>query len=296
MAKAGNLFEDAPGPSTQGDQSPVEATPNVRFESPRGEPSGSSFDSYDSYPFEVWYRNDTQDSMNEDPQAWVDHKVRKISSVLTRSSTLLGMAKAICQRGPWSVSISSCCHGESVSTDLPTEGKPCFYLYDTLHSKLGVKLPFTHFERAILQLLNVAPTQLHPNSWAFVRAFELLCEDLGKAPTLGVFFWFFTIKKTDKVGWTSHSSRPKRKLFKPFLESYKLFKTRFFRVAPSDSGPNLLVDCAGRPFFPLSWTCQPAVSVTVRLKDLEEWEDEFARELGKLPLLPSADIIKGTGR
>ncbi|RDX61685.1 hypothetical protein CR513_60070, partial [Mucuna pruriens] len=132
-----------------------------------------------------------------------------------------------------------------ISTDLPTEGKPCFYLYDTLHSKLGVKLPFTHFERVIFQLLNVAPTQLYPNSWAFVRAFELLCEDLGKAPTLGVFFWFFTIKKTNKVGWTSLSSRPKRKLFKPFLKSYKSFKTRFFRVAPIDSGPNLLVDRAG---------------------------------------------------
>ncbi|RDX92962.1 hypothetical protein CR513_24842, partial [Mucuna pruriens] len=295
MTKPGNLFEDAPGPSTQGDQSPAEATPDVGFEAQRGEQMGSSSDSYDSYPFEIWYRDDTQDSMNEDSQTWVDHEVRKMSSVLTRSSTLLGMAKAICQRGPWSVSVSPCRHGESVSTTSLAEGKPYFYLYNTLHSKLGVKLPFTHFERAILQALNVAPTQLHPNSWAFVRAFELLCEDLGKAPTLGVFFWFFTVKKTNKVGWTSLSSRPRRKLFKPFLESYKSFKTCFFKVAPSDSGPNLLLDRTGRPFFPLSWTHQLAVSVTVRRKDLEEWEDAFAKELEELPLLPSVDIIKGTG-
>ncbi|RDY01986.1 hypothetical protein CR513_14616, partial [Mucuna pruriens] len=287
MTKAGNLSKDAPSPSTQGDQSLVEATPNVVFEALRSEQAGSSSDSYDSYPFEIWYRDDTQDSMNEDPQAWVDPEVRKISSVLTRSSTLLGMEKAICQRGPWFVSVSPCRHGEAVSTTSLAEGKPYFYLYDTLHSKLGVKLPFTHFERAILQALNVAPTQLHPNSWAFVRAFELLCEDLGKAPMLGVFFWFFTVKKTDKVGWTSLNSRPKRKLFKPFLESYKSFKTRFFKVAPSDSGPNLLLGRAGRLFFPLSWTHQPAVS--------EEWEDAFTRELEELPVLPSADIIKGTG-
>ncbi|RDX71249.1 hypothetical protein CR513_49432, partial [Mucuna pruriens] len=236
----------------------------------------------------IWYRDDTQDSLNEDPQAWVDPEVRKVPSVLTRSSTLLGMEKAICQRGPWSVSVSPNCHGESVSTTLSVEGKPYFYMYDTLYSKLGVKLPFTHFERAILQALNVAPTQLHPNSWPFVRAFELLCDDLGKALTLGVFFWFFTVRKADK------SSR--HKLFKPFLESYKSFKTRFFSVVPSDSGPNLLLDHTGRPFFPLSWTHQPAVSVTVRRKDLEEWEDAFVRELEELPLLPSADIIKGVGR
>ncbi|RDY04869.1 hypothetical protein CR513_11358, partial [Mucuna pruriens] len=150
------------------------------------------------------------------------------------------MAKAVCQKGPWSVRVSPCRAGESVSTT--ADHKPCFYLYDTLHSKLGVKLPFSHFERAVLQALNVAPTQLHPNSWAYVRAFELLCEDLKKAPTLGVFFWFYTVKKAEKVGWTSLCSRPKRKLFQPFLASYKKFKAQFFKVTPGDTGPNLLVD------------------------------------------------------
>ncbi|RDX96691.1 hypothetical protein CR513_20620, partial [Mucuna pruriens] len=270
MAPSGDLFEDAPGPSTQGDQSPAEATPNAGFETPRDKPAGSSSGSFDSYPFEVWYRDDTRDSADEDPQAWVDPEVKKMSSLLTRSSALLGMAKAICQRGPWFVCVSPCRPGESVSTALPAEGKPYFYLYDTLHSKLGIKLPFSHFERAVLQVLNVAPTQLHPNGWAFVRAFELLYEDLGKAPTLGVFFWFYTVKKVDKVGWTSLCSRPKCKLFKPFLASYKKFKSRFFKVTLGDSGPNLLVDRAGRPFFSLTWTHQPTISITVHLKDLED--------------------------
>ncbi|RDX88960.1 hypothetical protein CR513_29371, partial [Mucuna pruriens] len=267
----------------QGTSPRMHLAPPLKETTLGNEQAGSSSDSYDSYPFEIWYRDDTQDSMNEDPQAWVDYEVKKISSVLTRSSTLLGMAKAICQRGPWSVSVSPCRHGEAVCTTSPAGGKPYFYLYDSLHSKLGVKLPFTHFERAVLQALNVAPTQLHPNSRTFVRAFELLCEDLGKAPTLGVFFWFFTVKKTDKVGWTSLGSRPKRKLFKPFLESYKSFKTRFFKVAPNDSGPNLLLDRAGRPFFPLCWTHQPAVSVTVRLfshalRDLKKRAAHMAEE------------------
>ncbi|RDX83386.1 hypothetical protein CR513_35694, partial [Mucuna pruriens] len=269
MTPSGDLFEDAPGPSTQGDQSPAEATLNAGFEAPRDEPAGSSSGSFDSYPFEVWYRDDTRDYVDEDPQGWVDPEVKKMSSLLTRSSALLGMVKAICQRDPWSVRVSPCRSGESVSTALLAEGKPYFYLYDTLNSKTGIKLPFSHFERAVLQVLNVAPTQLHPNSWEFVRAFELLYEDLGKAPTLGVFFWFYTVKKADKVGWTSLCSRPKRKLFKPFLASYKKFKSHFFKVTPSNSSPNLLVDRAGRPFFPLTWTHQPVVSISIHLKDLE---------------------------
>ncbi|RDX72316.1 hypothetical protein CR513_48221, partial [Mucuna pruriens] len=203
------------------------------------------------------------------------------------------MAKAVCQKGPWSVRVSPCRIGETVNIGSSTEGRLFFYLYDTFHSKLGIRLPFSHFERAVLQALNVAPTQLHPNGWAYVRAFELLCEDLGRAPSLGVFFWFYTVKKTEKVGWMSLCSRPKRKLFIPFLQSYKKFKTQFFKVTPGDVGPNLLMDREGRPFFPLQWTHQPAVSITVNLDDLEGWEKSFARELSNLPLLPSAKIIKG---
>ncbi|RDX62561.1 hypothetical protein CR513_59091, partial [Mucuna pruriens] len=224
LSSTGNLFEDAPGTSAQGDQSPAESIPRGRPEAPGGEPSPSSSSSYITYPFEIWYRDDSRDSLTDEPYAWVDDEVKKTFTQLNRSSSLLGMAKAICQKGPWSVRVSPCRTGESVNISAPTEENPFFYLYDTLHSKLGIRLPFSHFERAVLQALNVAPTQLHPNSWAYVRAFELLCEDLGKAPSLGVFFWFYTVKKTEKVGWTSLCSRPKRKLFQPFLASYKKFK------------------------------------------------------------------------
>ncbi|RDX99007.1 hypothetical protein CR513_18007, partial [Mucuna pruriens] len=95
-------------------------------------------------------------------------------------------------------------------------------------SSSGITLPFTTFERSVLCALNIAPTQLHPNNWAFVRTFELLSEDLGREPYLGVFFWFFSPCRTEKVGWTSLSSHHGRQLMKPFCESYKQFKENFF--------------------------------------------------------------------
>ncbi|RDX88252.1 hypothetical protein CR513_30174, partial [Mucuna pruriens] len=73
------------------------------------------------------------------------------------------------------------------------------------------------------------------------------------------------------MGWTSLSNRARRKLLKPFFGSYKTFKNRFFR------------------------TRQPAVSITVNRKDLEAWERAFITELEGLPILLSAEIIKGTG-
>ncbi|RDX58442.1 hypothetical protein CR513_62242, partial [Mucuna pruriens] len=260
-----------------------------------GSGSSSSSESRDNYPFRIVYRDHRSNNLAEGPYSWVDPEVLRVSSLLTRSSSLLGMASAICQPRTWSVSVSACWQGESVCMSSAEGTKPFFYLYDTLHPKLGIKLPFTHFERAVLQALNVAPTQLHPNSWAFIRAFELLCEELGKAPTLGVFFWFFTPCKTDRVGWTSLRNKAKRKLWRPFLESYKTFKARFFRVAPSDPNSRLLTDRSGRSYFPLQWTRQPAVSIAINTKKLESWKCSFIAELREMPVLRNADIIKGEG-
>ncbi|RDX93636.1 hypothetical protein CR513_24076, partial [Mucuna pruriens] len=61
------------------------------------------------------------------------------------------------------------------------------------------------------------PYPVAPKQLAFVRAFELLCEVMGKEPSLSVFFWYFSLHQVDKVGWTSLSRQPRRKLMKPFL-------------------------------------------------------------------------------
>ena len=36
-------------------------------------------------------------------------------------------------------------------------------------------LPLSAFQCALLEHLNVATSQLHPNSWSVVRAFKVLC-------------------------------------------------------------------------------------------------------------------------
>lgn len=45
------------------------------------------------------------------------------------------------------------------------------HFFDTL----SLSFPFNKFERVVLTAINVAPSQLHPNSWAFMKAFQVLC-------------------------------------------------------------------------------------------------------------------------
>ncbi|RDY12066.1 hypothetical protein CR513_03190, partial [Mucuna pruriens] len=290
---AGGPSGGVAGSSAQGNQSPRRtASQNNSSSSPS---SSSSSTSVEVFPFEIWYRDNSGDDTSTDPYSWVDLEVKRGFSTFTRSSALLGMAKDICQPGPWSVVVHPYRPDEPAHIHPSEEAVPFFFLYETLPLKLGIKLPFTSFERSVLRALNVAPTQLHPNSWGFVRAFELICEDLGRAPSLGVFFWFFSLRKSTKVGWTSLSSRPKRKLLKPFLESFKVFKDRFFKVGRGAGGPSILVDNSGDPYFLLYWTPQPAVLVTVAEKDLEGWEKEFVAELHGFRVLSSTEVIKGSG-
>jgi len=66
-------------------------------------------------------------------------------------------------------------------------GPFCFF-YDTVFIKLCLYLPLTVFEKEILTELNVSPAQLHPNSWAFIRAFVIFCSQFGISLTLNIFF------------------------------------------------------------------------------------------------------------
>jgi len=68
------------------------------------------------------------------------------------------------------ISVRHCTPGEPVCVDDRSNGgKPFFFLYQTVFKRTGLRLPFSSFKRELLTEINVAPAQLHPNSWAFIR-------------------------------------------------------------------------------------------------------------------------------
>ncbi|RDX75010.1 hypothetical protein CR513_45160, partial [Mucuna pruriens] len=169
---------------SQENRSPTRVASGADSSSSDGLQSSSS--SGEVFPFKIWYKDNIEDNISKDPFSWVETDVKRAFSQYIQDSLLLGMTKKLLQVGPWTVRLRPCRPNESVNNQVSPDEAPFFYIYEPIFSKLGLKLPFTTFERSILQALNVAPSQLHPNSWVFVRAFERLCEDLGREPSLGV--------------------------------------------------------------------------------------------------------------
>jgi len=78
------------------------------------------------------------------------------------------------------ISVRHCIAGEPVCVDnRSNDREPFFFFYQTVFKCLRQRLPFTNFERELLTEINVAPAQFHPNSWAFIRVFSILCNFFG---------------------------------------------------------------------------------------------------------------------
>ncbi|GAU42818.1 hypothetical protein TSUD_288460 [Trifolium subterraneum] len=154
-----------------------------------------------------------------------------------------------------------------------------FPMYQIAFEHMGYRLPFSDFEVAVFRYLHLTPSQLHPNSLAFIRAFEMTAAYLGFLPTIPLFFHAFHLQRSkpkgnaaNKFGWVS--LKQSVKLFEMFLESVRGFKDSYFFIKPLNSiswqsiiyrGP--AKDATGAPLigpdgcpiledysrFPLSW-------------------------------------------
>nr|KYP58587.1 hypothetical protein KK1_014001 [Cajanus cajan]KYP58591.1 hypothetical protein KK1_014005 [Cajanus cajan] len=102
-------------------------------------------------------------------------------------------------------------------------------MYHCFFRDLGVFLPFTQFECYFLNFVNSAPYQLHPNSWGFLRAFQVLCTVLEIEVSLRVFLHFYQLKLgVPLYGILSLSGSRDGGLFTLYSQSYKNFKQEFF--------------------------------------------------------------------
>jgi len=100
-----------------------------------------------------------------------------------------------------------------------------FFMYARVMKDFCLVISFDDFCTDVLCYLNVAPTQLHPNGWAYIRAFQFVY-----APTIPLFFTHCQSRPGKKVGWLSLISQARNCLFKPFSSSYKHFKDTFIKI------------------------------------------------------------------
>ena len=110
---------------------------------------------------------------------WVDPKVLGIPSRLTSE-----FLKSL--REEHLLTLEGEYEGEYILEEPDVDERVCYlnlaggprwmWMYDILVSKFSVRIPFTHFHFTVLERTGAAPSQLHPNSWAMIRGFKIICE------------------------------------------------------------------------------------------------------------------------
>ena len=199
--------------------------------------------------------------------SWVDPKVVEFSSTYnTEVSMTKFLAKYLVlkagedsedSRDPDYFSILPYGSTERVCMGRAGVGPPFFYMYTCFFSDLHVSLPYNKFTMGVLRALNVAPTQVHPNTWASLQAFRLLCDAMRIRPTPSSFLCYYGSHLGRLASWLSLAGRLGHDLFNPFAVSYKRFKERFVKVVIRPEATTFFFDRAGQSQFPFYWTSKP---------------------------------------
>lgn len=105
----------------------------------------------------------------------------------------------------------------------------CYSTSNSLWKVYGSLFPSSLFSMEILRVLNAAPSQLFPNSLAYIKVFEMVDEDLVITPIMGFFFSLYDTNLM-KGSWVTLSSQSGRGLFLSHSNHYKYWKDMFARV------------------------------------------------------------------
>lgn len=135
---------------------------------------------------------------------WVDPGVTYISTHFHGSSTIDGFIHRVSILKPDSpsnvIATNSCSHTERVYHGRENGSQDFFYVYICLFTNLDVTFPFNEFTMGVLRFLDVVPTQFHPNSWAALQAFRLICDVFRLMSSPQSFLFYFNSRSAQLVG------------------------------------------------------------------------------------------------
>jgi len=183
--------------------------------------------------------------------------------------------------------IESVCHGQEGATE------KFFYMYMCHFSQLHVRLPLDDFTMGVLRKLNVAPTQLHPNSWAYMQAFRFLCQSQYLQPSPLAFLYFYDTRPRKPTTWLSLVSRPSISRLDAFSQSFKYFKDGYFKVVVKEEGMSYFLNVDGSTKFPFSWTGSLSRNKDMGTDELSTADKEVVEVLMKFSdKLPTKGLVR----
>jgi len=217
---------------------------------------------------------------------WLDSNVAKAVSVYSSSSfvqSFLDNVDILDDSLPDAgFSARRCLPSDLVFHSRGSSNLDFFFLYAKVVKDSRLRLPLDEFSIGVLRALNVASTQLHPNSWTYMQGFQMLCLGLGLTTTPALFLHHYCTRPGKRVGWLSLVSQSKNRLLNPYSSSYKFFKDTFFKVMINPEGRRSVFDGVVSK-FPLYWTRKPTKFTLWPRSDLST--NDFIA-IGKLDQLP----------
>ncbi|GAU48543.1 hypothetical protein TSUD_190340 [Trifolium subterraneum] len=133
--------------------------------------------------------------------------------------------------------------------------------------------------------------QLHPNSWAFLKAFQIACEWLDIVPTAGIFFSFFHAKNVSPHSLVSISSQPNKGRFSLYALNFKNYRDTFVRFLCREGFPELMFDASGDRLFPFYWSSAPRLIKGTQVDTLNEYERQAVATFSRFHVMSSGELI-----
>ncbi|MED6183866.1 hypothetical protein PIB30_041872 [Stylosanthes scabra] len=150
------------------------------------------------------------------------------------------------------------------------EGPHFLWVYQELFTRLGMRLPFSDFQRDVMTRCRVAVSQLHLNGWGFILAFEKVCLHYGFRPTIRLFFYIYDVHfPPGGYGYISFRARQGRKLFDSYEDSIQEFKWHYFKVLAAPGKRAFWLDHENKPFSWVYWNPEMKDFTVYNLEPLE---------------------------
>jgi len=130
------------------------------------------------------------------------------------------------------------------------------FIYEYMVTQFCIQFPLSSFECQMLTEMQTVPSQLHPNTWGFLQAFQIVCKYFSIKQTINKFMFFYQMKYGESIGWISLSPASSRlKLFSLYKNSFNAFKDAFFKVKArkTDLSRRILFNENYAPRFTLYW-------------------------------------------
>ncbi|MED6181814.1 hypothetical protein PIB30_022843 [Stylosanthes scabra] len=175
-------------------------------------------------------------AVERDLYGWVDAEVFAQSSMIT-SNELPELHREIRLTGDVASERDFVLEAAGPSDRLPLQAPEdrthFLWVYVELFTRLGVRLPFTDFQREVLARCRVADSQLHLNSWGFLRTFERVCLYFGFRPSWRTFLYTYQLHAPPPGNrFLSFRAYQGRRHFDAFEESIQESKWHYFKVLP----------------------------------------------------------------